>query len=71
MLMKVFCFIVMKDCKGKEKWAQLVLPESLKSEVLNSLHNWGCWWLSWKGRDVKSTTGNILLAWLYKGCSHK
>ena len=28
-----------EDCEGKERWARLVLPESLKSEVLNSLHS--------------------------------
>ena len=28
-----------EDCQGKEQWAQLVLPESLKTEVLNSLHS--------------------------------
>lgn len=28
-----------EDCEGKEKWAQLVLPESLQVEVLNSLHS--------------------------------
>ena len=28
-----------EDYQGKEQWAQLVLPESLKSEVLSSLHS--------------------------------
>ena len=28
-----------EDCRGRERWAQLVLPESLKAEVLNSLHS--------------------------------
>ena len=28
-----------EDCQGREQWAQLVLPESLKAEVLNSLHS--------------------------------
>ena len=30
-----------EDCQGNEQYAQLVLPESLTAEVLNSLHSGG------------------------------